>query len=159
MPNKCLCLGVMLLVTIAMAGTASAAGTEGARNGAADYTVRPAMDSSFYGLAFNGLQTVVLTSVSGTIGPGERRHFIKNVNEDIECLNVDLRWANPRVGLKLQVYAPDGTLIGVFDDGWDNLPDRRIDIDILSNGGYIQKGQWDYYVVYDRGTEITEFTI
>jgi hypothetical protein len=166
MLKKCLYLGLMLIAIITAADIAAAVGTdmEGTHKGVACYTVRPAMNNSiypyFFGPASSSPQECVVTYVNSYISPGERKHFTKNVTQDIYFLNVDLAWMNPDVGLTLLVFSPSGEQVGLFDDGSDGIVDQRINIDIFeSNGGYIDKGRWDYYVIYDRGVEPTEFTI
>jgi hypothetical protein len=166
MLRKCLCASLMLIVVIAVADVAVAAGTdvEGTHNGVFSYTVQPAtnngVDLYLYGPALSSPQECVVTYVNSNISPGERKHYTKNVTQDIYFLNVDLIWTNPDVGLTLLVFSPSGEQVGLFYDGSDGAVDRRINIDIFeSNGGYIEKGRWDYYVIYDWGVEATEFTI
>jgi hypothetical protein len=166
MLKKCLYIGLMLIAVIAVAEVAVAAGTdvEGTHKGVSGYMVQPAMDNGIdpysYSPALYSTQEYVVTSVNSNISPGERKHYIKNVTQDIYFLNVDLAWMNPGVGLKLLVFSPSGEQVGLFCDGSDGTLDQRINIDIFeSNGGYIENGRWDYYVFYDWGAEPTEFTI
>jgi hypothetical protein len=156
----------MLVAVIAVADEAAAAGTdmEGTHNRVASHTARPAMDNGidpyFSSPASYGTQECVVTFVNSYISPGERKHYTKNVTQDIYFLNVDLAWTNTDVGLTLLVFSPSGEQVGLFDDGSDGIVDHRINIDIFeSNGGYVEKGRWDYYVIYDWGVEATEFTI
>lgn len=166
MLKKCLYFGLILIAIIAAADIVIATETdvEGTHNGATIYTAQPAIDDSidpyFFVPALYSTRSGVVTFVNSNIGPREQRHFTKNVTEDIFFLNVDLKWMNQGVGLKLLVFSPSAEQAGIFYDDSDGKLDQRINIDIFgSNGGYIEKGRWDYYVIYDWGVETTEFTI
>lgn len=159
MISRCLYVGLLLVALTALACPVIAWGTY---PGAAGYAVRPATgaglaiaDGSV--LAFTGGHLIAVAMVSD-IGPGERKHHVKNVDRDIMTLNVDLAWQNPDVSLKLLVYSPGGIQFGPWDDMADGRQDHEINMDIDNPGG-IEKGQWHYYVIYDAGVARTGYTV
>lgn len=168
--KKCFYFGLMLIVVVAAADEAVAAGidSEGVYYGVASNMAQSAMDNGtdayddpyYNSLVLYSTRESLVTYVNDHISPGERKHFTKNVTEDILYLNVDLKWMNPDVGLELQVFSPSGEQVGLFCDDSDGSVDHRINIDIFtSDGGYIEKGRWDYFIIYDWGVQTTEFTI
>lgn len=158
MINGRLHAGFVLVVVIALA---CAFFTGGAEAGSAGYTVQPGASAGictpFCGIAL-AEGTFIVAMTASDIGVGERKHFVKNVNSDITTLNLDLKWQNTAVGLKLLAYSPAGVQFGPWDDGADGRLDHEINMDIDNPGG-IEKGQWHYYVIYDKGAERTAFSI
>lgn len=157
MISKGFCCALVIAILLMFACSATAAAAEGTGGTAVGYTVSP--DLAFNEKAmFSAQGGIVLRAVYGNIGPGERVHHTKTVSGDITTLNVDLKWYNPGVGLKLLVYSPGGAQFGPWSDGSDGRLDREINMDIDNPGG-IEKGRWEYYVIYDTGTERTDYVI
>ena len=158
MISRRLYIGLILVAAVAVACPVMADYAQAESTG---YTARPGAGAGV-STHFNAFtlpaESLIVTMTAGDIGIGERKHFVKNVDSDIKTLNVDLKWQNPGVGLKLLVYSPGGIQFGPWDDGADGSLDREINMDIYNPGG-IEKGQWQYYVIYDRGVERTGFSI
>lgn len=99
-----------------------------------------------------------IASVPGTIGPGGKVHHKKIVSGHFTTLNVDLKWANPDVSLKLLVASPSGVTFGPWCDASDAFTDHEINMDISDPDG-IEQGTWDYFVIYDKGVGSTGYTL
>jgi hypothetical protein len=106
----------------------------------------------------NALDNIIVASVTSSLGPGGKAHHIKKVDRYIETLNVDLKWANPDVSLRLDVYSPSGEKVGSWDDTRDDVISHEINVDINNLNG-IEQGTWNYYVYYVKGVGSTDYTL
>jgi hypothetical protein len=89
--------------------------------------------------------SIGILSVGNYIIEGQTNWHSKIINTYTESLNVNLNWGDTTDSLKLYVYNPSGSCVGVYYDYSDGSTNGRINVNFHDDDG-LQQGTWRYAV-------------
>lgn len=109
-------------------------------------TLRALVDNATAGTAFAGSAAVGNDSAGSTamadpynddIAAGQTDWHSVDISSAVQSFNVDLKWNDTADNLRLEIYTPDGKVLGPYYDSSDGKIDGRIDLNIAnpSSGG------------------------